>query len=379
MNKIALKMLTGDKAKYIGLVFGIMFATLLMSQQVSIFLGLMGRTYSQITDITEADVWVMDPKVEYIEQVKPLPDRDLMRVRSVDNVEWAVPLFKGSATLQTLEGSMQHVILLGVDDSTLVGQPPKMLYGNWNDLKQPNAIVIDQDGFKYIWPNEKLAIGKTLELNERRVVVVGICEASPPFVTSPIVYTRYSMAKQVVKHDRNQMSFILVKGQAGTPATKLADNINNKTHLKALTKKAFQQSTMQYYLKHTGIPINFGITVLLAFIVGAAISGQTFYLFIMENIKQFGALKAIGVTNRQVLKMVLLQGFVVAVIGFSIGIGLCTLFFTFTTHQPALRGFILNWEVVVGTALAVIVIVSLASFFSIRRVFNIDPAIVFRG
>ncbi|MBS0290006.1 MAG: ABC transporter permease [Proteobacteria bacterium] len=379
MRNIALKILTGDTAKYLGLIFGIMFATLLMSQQVSIFVGLMGRTASQITDITEADIWVMDPKVEYIDQVKSLPDRDLMRVRSVSGVKWAVPLFKGMGVVQTIDGAMQNIIMLGVDDSTLIGQPPKMLIGNWEDLKQPNSIIIDQDGFNYIWPNEPLSIGKTLEINDRRLVIVGICEASPPFVTNPIVYTRYSIAKQLSKNERNQMGFILVKGQDGINTSQLAKEIENKTHLQALTKKDFQRKSMQYYLEHTGIPINFGITVFLGFLIGAAITGQTFYLFIVENIKQFGALKAIGVTNGQILRMVLLQALVVASIGFSFGIGLCALFFEFTSDVAALRNFTLNWQVSVGTALAVIIIVFLASIFSIRRVFHIDPAIVFRG
>ena len=41
-------------------------------------------------------------------------------------------------------------------------------------------------------------------------------------------------------------------------------------------------------MEKTGIPINFGITVVLGFIVGTAIAGQTFYLFTVENLKQFG-------------------------------------------------------------------------------------------
>ena len=54
---------------------------------------------------------------------------------------------------------------------------------------------------------------------------------------------------------------------------------------------------IKYYLMYTGIPINFGITVFLGFLVGTAIAGQTFYNFTIENLKQFGALKAMGATN----------------------------------------------------------------------------------
>jgi hypothetical protein len=55
MNGVALRMLLGDRAKYMGLIFGIAFSTMLMSNQVSIFTGLMLRTASQILDAREAD------------------------------------------------------------------------------------------------------------------------------------------------------------------------------------------------------------------------------------------------------------------------------------------------------------------------------------
>ena len=58
MNSVALRILHGDRAKYVGLIFGIAFSTMLMSNQTSIFLGLMLRTANQILDAREADIWV---------------------------------------------------------------------------------------------------------------------------------------------------------------------------------------------------------------------------------------------------------------------------------------------------------------------------------
>lgn len=60
MNWLAWKMLTGDRAKYLGIVFGVSFGSLLIAQQSAIFVGLMRRTSSQILDIREADRWAMD-------------------------------------------------------------------------------------------------------------------------------------------------------------------------------------------------------------------------------------------------------------------------------------------------------------------------------
>jgi putative ABC transport system permease protein len=378
MGIIALKMLFNDRAKYLGLIFGIVFATLLMSQQVSIFIGLMARAANQVSDIHQADIWVMDPQVTYIDEINPMADKELMRVRSVVGVKWAVPLNKSLSIIRALDGKIEQSILIGVDDGSLIGNPPAMVMGKWQDIKNPNAIIIDKAGYQFIWPNEEVKIGKVIEINDKRMEIVGICDASPPFLTFPIVYTRYSVASQLMSGNKT-MSFILVKANDNQDLEQLTHRISAQTKLKALTSKEFQHNSINHYLKRTGIPINFGITVLLGFIVGAAIAGQTFYLFVIENLKQFAALKAIGVTNGQILKMVLLQALVVGAIGYSIGIGLCSTFFEITRDVPALKGFMLYWQVALGTFAAVCLIIILSSLVSIRKVLVIDPGIVFRG
>jgi putative ABC transport system permease protein len=379
MNRIALKMLTGDRAKYLGLVFGITFATLLMSQQVSIFIGLMTRTASQIVDVREPDVWVMHPRLKYVDEIEGMPDADLSRVRGVAGVAWAVPLYKGNAVIRSPDGLLQQVILMGLDDGTLIGRPPEVLLGSLADLKRPNALMLDRSGYEYIWPGEEPRLGRVVEINDRRVEIVAIAQASPPFVTFPVVYTRYSEALRFTPPQRNKMSFVLVKAEEGVPAAALARRIHEETGLQALTWSQFAWRSVEHYVTRTGIPVNFGITVALGFLVGAAVAAQTFYIFILENLRQFGALKAIGVTDGQILGMVILQALVVGALGFAIGIGLCALFFWSTQDATALRGFVLRWEVVAGTFVAVFAIMVLSSIASIRRVFVLDPAVVFRG
>src|SRR5437868_10023566 len=138
MSWIALKMLMGDRAKYFGIVFGVTFAALLMTQQASIFWGLMTNTTSQIRDIEEADIWVMDPNVRFVDDVKPLSDDDLYRVRGVPGVQWAVRLYKGTARARFQDGNFQQFILIGLE-ATLVGAPRKILAGSLADLRKPDA------------------------------------------------------------------------------------------------------------------------------------------------------------------------------------------------------------------------------------------------
>ena len=133
-------------------------------------------------------------------------------------------------------------------------------------------------------------------------------------------------------------------------------------------------------MANTGIPVNFGITIVLGFIVGAAIAGQTFYLFTLENLRHFGALKAMGVNNRRLIGMVLLQAAVIGAIGYSLGVGMAVAFFEISGRAlPDLRGINIPWQVAIGTAGVVVVIITVASLMSLRRVLLLEPAVVFRG
>src|SRR5262245_8786073 len=379
MNWVALKMLTGDRSKYFGIIFGVTFATILMAQQVSIFVGIMARTTSQIVDVRDADIWVMDNKVRYIDEIPALPETDLHRVRGVEGVAWAVKLYKGQVRARLADGNFRNVVLLGLDDATLVGAPAEMIVGSLGDLALPDAIIVDKAGYEYMWPGEPYRLGRTLEMNDRRAVLVGVCKASAPFTTLPIVYTRYSQASWFVPRERNLMTFVLAKPEPGLPTAEVCERIEKQTGLLALTSEQFRWKTIAYFLGSTGIPVNFGITITLGFIIGVAIAGQTFYLFTIENLKQFGALKAMGLSNLRIVGMILLQALVVGFIGYGFGMGLAAAFFESTSHITHLAGLHVYWQVMAGVGGAVLVIVALSSLLSIRRVLVLEPAIVFRG
>jgi putative ABC transport system permease protein len=379
MNFVAWQMLTGDRSKYLGLIFAIAFSTFLMSHQTSIFSGLMIRTTSQIVDVRDARIWVMNPKTEYLDEVKALTDQDLFRIRGVEGVEWAVPLYKGLSRAKGPDGKFRAVFLMGLDDASLVGAPRDLALGALDGLREPDSIIIDRVGYKFFFPGEPLQLGQTLEMNDRLVRLVGIANSSAPFQNLPVFYTRYSQAITYVGRERNLMSFILLKPRAGVSDSELSARVEAATQLKAMTGDAFGWQTIWYYIRNTGIPINFGITVVIALLVGTVVAGQTFYIFTIENLKQFGALKAIGVTNLRIVGMILLQALVVGAIGYCLGIAMTAGFFEAFSSNLDLRGFRLPWQIMAGTGAVVFIIVTLASLMSIRRVLVLEPAVVFRG
>lgn len=379
MNFVALRMLLGDRAKYLALIFAIAFSTFLLENQTSIFAGILKRSSHQVLDVTDADVWVMDPRTRYFEETKSLKATDLTRVRGVEGVQYAVRLFKGNPVARTPSGNFAQCTVLGLDDSTLTGAPRKMIVGSADTLRRPQSIIMDKAGYLLLFPGEPLELGRTVELNDRKVTIVGISDALPAFVNFPIVHARYSEAIEFQGKERKQLSFVLVRGVPGLDPAALARRIEAATGLRARSTREFMWDCIQYYLQNTGIPVNFGITIAVAIIVGLVVSGQTFYLFTLENLRQFGALKAIGVTNARLAGMVLLQALTVWFIGYGLGTGMAAGFFEITLNAIPTRHLVLLWQNVVGVGLLMLVVVLVASVLSLRKVLVLEPAIVFRG
>ena len=381
---VALKMLVGDKARYLGIVLGVVFASLLITQQMSIFTGIMFRTFSTVTDTGYPEIWVMDKKVQYIDDVKPLQDTKLYTVRGVEGVDWAMPFYKGLLKARLADGRFQTVNLFGLDDATLVGGPPTMVEGRLEDLRRAEGVIVDENGARGRLakpdpaggPPIPLRVGDVLELNDHRAVVVGICRVGRTFQSQPVIYTTYSRAVSFAPRERKLLSFIVAGVKPHLDVEDVCKRIEEQTGLVALPANEFKWKSVFYYLKYTGIPINFGTAVLLGFLVGTAIAGQTFYNFTLDNLKQFGALKAMGASTWTLLGMILLQALVVGVVGYGIGVGIASTFGILSKNSEL--AFRLQWQILLVSAAEVVVICALSALLAIRKVVKLEPAIVFK-
>lgn len=386
MRSIALKMLMGDRAKFFGILMGLTFASLLITQQSAIFLGLMQRTYGFVTDAQQPDIWVMDKKVQFVDDMKPLQETQLYRTRSVEGVEWAVPMYRGFLRARLEDGNFQTCIINGLDDATLIGGPGRMVEGSLEDLRRSEGVIVDRGAaldklakppLVPGGPRVPLKLGDTLEINDHRAVVVGFCETSPSLMAYPVLYTTYNRALNYAPRERKLLSFVLVKAREGQDMSALCGRIEAATGLAARPKKELERLTEDYYKKYTGIPVNFGIAVLLGFIIGIAIAGQTFYNFTHENLRHFGALKAMGASRKTLLTMIVLQAMLVGSIGYCLGVGGAALFGELTKNTAL--AFYFPWQLLFVSAGAIAFICVVSALISIRKVFRLEPAIVFKG
>ncbi len=378
MYQIALKMLLRDKAKYLMLVGAIAFATLLITQQTAVFCGFMRWTAAFLLN-SRAPIWVVDPNVEEVNDVKPMRDIELYRVRSVPGIAWAVPLYFSVQQARLNDGTFKAIALVGIDTDTLIGAP-EILEGKLEDLRKTNAVFIDQFGVENMVEHNghRLTIGDNFEINDHEARIVGIAKSIRAVFGTPFVYTTYDRALEIAPKVRRNLSYILVKPKPGENPETVVKRIDEATGLKAYTEDQFFWATIWWFFNNTGIPISFGTTILLGFIVGLAVSGQTFYLFVLENLRHFGALKAMGASNALLCRMLIFQASLAGVTGYGIGIGLAAIFGAYALYAGD-PPFYLSLYVILISFVFILLICIVSALIGIRKISKFEPAEVFRG
>jgi putative ABC transport system permease protein len=268
--------------------------------------------------------------------------------------------------------------LTGLDTATLVGRPARMTSGSIEDLRLPNAVIIDQVAVKkFKHKGIKVAIGDSFEINDTEARVVGICESEQSFLGQPYVFTTYDRALSFAPQERKMLSFVLVQPKPGVPPAELVARIRKIPGLGAFTSDEFFLHTIQWYVRNTGIPISFGTVVVLGVIVGIAIAGQTFYLFIHENLRFMAALKAMGAKTGTLARMVFLQAFAVGFVGYGLGVGIAAIF-GFGVLKGGEPPFYLPWQVLVFTGIVIIFICCFSALIGLLKIVRAEPAVVFK-
>jgi putative ABC transport system permease protein len=377
MLRIALLMLFRDKAKYAMLISGLTFCSLLMSQQAGVFCGIMMWTTATLRNIS-SPVWVVDAKVQQVNEVIPLRDIDVQRVRSLPGVAWAVPLFWGMVQARLPDGSFQTIQLTGLDAASFTGRPAVMLEGRIEDLRMPNSVIVDQVALeKFRRKGIEARIGTTFEINDQEARIVGICRTERSFLGQPYVYTTYERALQYMPTQRKMLAYVLAEPKPGVSPQEVVKQVNALPGLRAFDHQTFFRETMIWYVKNTGIPVSFGTVVLMGIIVGIAIAGQTFYLFVHDNLRYLAALKAMGAGNLKLIGMVLLQAFSTGFIGYGLGLGLAAIF-----GNAVLRNgtppFYMPWQVPVFVGAVIALICCFSAAIGVAKVARLEAAVVFK-
>ena len=372
---ISYKLLVNDRSKFAALLIGITFAVFLMVQMMSLFAGILVHASSTISN-AGAPMWVMDPAVQNASSSIPLPDYVLDEVRSLPGVKYAVPLYSGAGLVKLADGDYQPATIMGLDDTSLFGRPI-MLEGKIEDIYAENGFIIIKDA-EY----PKLGsptIGTTFEINDHTAKIVGIAEVpNAGIFGTPTLYTTYNRARQYLPNSRFTMSYVLVQPKSADDVPTIESAVARLGYV-AQTKTEFAGRIANFYTFKTGMGTNILLMTVISFIVGLTISAQTFYTFILENLEKFGALKAIGAKQYELIAMILFQATFASLTGYGLGVGLCTLLIWVAKLRIPDYAAVTTFSNLGMALVMVLIMAAVSGYLGVRKVLKIEPFDIFRG
>jgi putative ABC transport system permease protein len=194
----------------------------------------------------------------------------------------------------------------------------------------------------------------------------------------PTLYTTYSRAIQYIPQMHFTLSYLLVQPKTVAAVAGIKQAVAKLGYV-AFTKDEFNSGIADYYIYKTGVGTNILLMTVISFIVGLAISGQTFYTFIIENLEKFGALKAIGAKGRKLIYMILSMAALTSLTGYGLGILLVTAVISGVRYvSPYYAATITFWNLALAFGM-VLLIAAISGYIGVRKVLKIEPFDIFRG
>jgi putative ABC transport system permease protein len=304
-----------------------------------------------------------------------IPRRWLDRIRTIPGVQRAEPYLVGWTTITLPSGAFESVVLIGAEEKSQLGGVWNLVEGEPNWILKPDGIIVDRS------ENQKLeypALGDIRELDGQRARVVGFTQGIMGFLIAPYIFTTYDHAANFLHKSPDVSSYYLLQLEPGYDVETVCAAIRERVpNLDAFPRDTYSKISIDFWMTRTGLGISFGAATLLGLLVGLIMVAQTLYALVLDRLGEFGTLKAIGATERQVFSILFVQAISMALVGSLIGLMFVS-GIQWMYHTPKTPIVVPYW-VSMGSCVLVTVICLVAAMLPYFRIRKVDPMMVLQS
>ena len=374
MIPLAQRNLMHDKVRLTVTLTGVVFAVVLIVVELGLFVGFTVTT-SSIIDKSKVDLWIVSKGTPYIEQGAVFSERKLYQVLATPGVARADKYIVHFSNWKTHDGAEEGIQIVGFNPYSGIGGPWNVVEGNIEDLKTPDAVMVDEIYKKKLGVS---AVGEIFEINGRRARVVGFTRGIRAFTTTPYIFTSFKNAQAFSNIAEDQSYFILVQALPGTKIPALQQQLESRLKdVDVLTTAKFSSMTRIYWMFTTGAGVAVLIAALLGLVVGIVVVAQTIYATTMDHIREYGTLKAMGAPNSYIYRIIVTQAGMSAVAGYVLAMIVSV--FIVRASSSGGAAIMLPLPMAIGIFFLTLLMCIGAAVVSINKVTSLDPAMVFRG
>lgn len=371
MVSIARKNLFHDKGRLATTLIGLAAALVLILLGMGMFVGTLDESVV-IVDAMSAEIWAAQAGVDTVIDRSQIPAGAFEAIAQVRGVERAYPLIYTSGQVE--RGARQtEVMVVGLDQDGGLRGWGGCLAGKKAEL-QRGGVLVDRSVQTKLG---RLSAGDEVSVNGHPLPVADLCQGAKWFIF-PFVIASYERAQELAPAGPGRGNFLLVRVQPGAEITRVSKEISQIEGLAAFSSAEIRRNTRHYMTFESMMGLAIGIMVVIGLFVAVTIISLTIYTATMERIPEFGTLKAIGASRRQIYQILLEQVVISVVLGYLLGAtGAFATARLITTLTP--MPVKITWGALLLSFVLTLGLSLLGSFSSVRRVNRVDPAIVFRA
>lgn len=372
LGAIGVRMMFFDRLKLMGTLFGVVFAVVLGNFQVGTFMALLFKN-RMFVENAQVDIWIAPPGTRQFQGGTPLTDSQLNRARTVAGVAWAEPLLLQAAQLKLPNGGSEPVSLVGTRAPRFAGGPWNLVAGDASNLLQPDAVIFeDAEREKF----GGLNLGSVRELAGHHVQAVGFTWGLLPFAPA-YAFAEMTLAREITRTPPDKHTFLMVGAAPGVSKTELRARLQEALpDTRVMTREEYLAEILKYILTATQIGFSFGTSTFMGILVGLITVALSMFSSVVDNMRQFGTLKAIGATMGDLARLLFVQAIVYAVVGSLIGLGMMAALVQGIRNAqltPILPS--ISIAITFGAMIGVCLSASVLALFRLRQ---LEPAMVFR-
>ena len=330
--------------------------------------GLWSGTRLQVSayqDNAGAELYVGQIGTKNFGTDKSLVPEDITEaIEELPQVDGAAPIIARYAILD-LHGRKQA--------TTLIGSQPGEMGGPWRlsagrAVKADDEITIDEVTAQ----QHELSVGDTIEVMGHDLKIVGLVSGARTWMTGMAFASLDAL--QEMQRTPSMASFVLVDTRE--PAL-VADQVSERFDVTVLTAAELGDNERTLFAGIIEAPLD--LMIAIAFTAGILIVALTVYSSIVERIREYGIVKALGARGRDIARTVLAQTILISVAGTAVG------FLIYAGGSILIQELKPQFWTRISVATAATVVASsllmalLAAVVPTRRLTRLDPASVYRG
>lgn len=312
--------LVHERRRFFVALAGIVFAVILMLMQLGLR-AVLYRAATRIPDHLTGDLVITSAHYEYLYAARPFSRRQLYQAMAVEGVRSVGPMYLGNATWREPSSLREHKIFaIGINPSQPVLELPG-LDPLFPSLHLPDAVLFDVGSRpEYGAVADLYARNPQLvtEINGQRVKVAGLFDLGATFGSGGHIITSDVNFARLFRRSINLIDMGVIRLKPGVDPESVRDELTQvlPSNLLVMTRTEFAERERSYWEKRVAIGFIFDLGSVLGLFVGAVIVYQTLYTDVVDHLKEYATLKAMGYPDRYLSMVVFQQALILSVLGF---------------------------------------------------------------